>query len=203
MRPGSLVAKTTHELIHSVSLQKDGEDMSEFKAEELLKNKIIEKKKRSSQVLNRRYTVKKDKIGREENANDVETFKDCILSGSTSSYLRAVLLIGESDSHYFLSIFEPEEQLLTLDEIIGTLTNHNQQVLPLKEHRVVYEVKMNQIRKHIEEEMKFFHLTNITLANIHHDYVRYFGESRSLEEVMAFHILHNGTEELQKVIRRL
>lgn len=162
------------------------------------------KKKESEVLLFTSYSMKKGKMSKTVPAGGSQkALRDATLSASVSPFLRAVLLLGESDSHYFLFVLEPSEEKLHPRELAGALVHFDTPALAIKEQGVNYYFKPKGLTTMLTKEAELMNLKNISLANIHHDYVRYFGGGRILEEVITFHLLHNDFTRSEKVIRKV
>lgn len=189
-----------------MQMRKVGADMNHVAKLKVDLPYVSKKKEESRTYSFTRYTIKKSEMKRvlgDSPETDKNVLRQATLSATVSPFLRAVMLIGESDSHYYLSVLESSEEKLNTVEIAGALINLDNDTLPIKEEGITFYIKPKSLTSLLSKEIKLLNLKNISLANIHHDYVRYFCGEGILEEVMVFHLLDNDFERLDQVIRKV
>lgn len=83
---------------------------------------IKKKKEEDTLLIFKRFLFEKEKneiifaTGKEETL-----IRKATLSATTSPYLRAVMMLGETNTHYYLSIVQSKVEPLLTKEIAGTL----------------------------------------------------------------------------------
>lgn len=163
-------------------------------------------KKEKDRMMHERELLPKETMKHVESSPfDDINIRQATLSAAVSPFLQAIIVIGETDSHYFISVYQSLSEPLSKDELIGALSLAGEEkVIALKEENKRKFIKIPELFTMIKDEVEHLHLKNISLVSIHHDYVRYFNEGKTnLEEVLIYHLLQNGNQSVSKVISKV